>query len=83
MVINLTPDHFITAINPNLGIIKIQAKSIVLAMGCRERTRGAINIPGMRPAGYFPRRTSPTFYEYGRVFPWKADFNSWDRGILE
>ncbi len=71
MVINLTPDHFITAINPNLGIIKIQAKSIVIAMGCRERTRGAINIPGMRPAGIFPAGQAQRFMNMEGYFPGK------------
>ena len=71
MVINLTPDHFITAINPNLGIIKIQAKSIVLAMECPERTRGAINIPGMRPAGIFPAGQAQRFMNMEGYFPGK------------
>ncbi len=54
MVIDLNEDRLITAINQQKGVIQIQAKSVVLAMGCRERTRGAINTPGTRPAGIFP-----------------------------
>ena len=81
MVINLTPDHFITAINPNLGIIKIQAKSIVTSNGMPRTHSGCHQYSRYASSRYFPRRTSPTFYEYGRVFPWKADFNSWIRRI--
>jgi NADPH-dependent 2,4-dienoyl-CoA reductase/sulfur reductase-like enzyme len=50
MVISITEDKIITAVN-NEDIIKINAGAVVLAMGCRERTRGAIMIPGSRPAG--------------------------------
>ncbi|MGL4687396.1 MAG: NAD(P)/FAD-dependent oxidoreductase [Fusobacteriaceae bacterium] len=51
MVLNITKDKIISMINPIDGYLEIEAKSIILAMGCRERTRGAINIPGDRPAG--------------------------------
>lgn len=51
MVIEITKNRQITAINTIDGIMHIQGKAIVLAMGCRERTRGAIRIPGTRPAG--------------------------------
>lgn len=51
-VIDSTPDKLITAINRD-GMLEYQAKAVVLAMGCRERTRGAINIPGSRPAGIY------------------------------
>ncbi|MEL7659999.1 NAD(P)/FAD-dependent oxidoreductase [Acetobacterium wieringae] len=50
MVIDLAPDHRITAVNQD-GMLVLAAGAIVLAMGCRERTRGAIKIPGSRPAG--------------------------------
>jgi len=50
MVIEITPDKRIYTASPN-GYEMIEAKSIVLAMGCRERTRGAIAIPGSRPSG--------------------------------
>lgn len=53
MVLQITNDRKITMINPNNGFFTVQADSIVLAMGCRERTRGAIGIPGTRPAGIF------------------------------
>ena len=52
MVLNITPNHEIRAINRN-GIETYKAKAIILATGCRERTRGAIMTPGARPAGVF------------------------------
>lgn len=51
-VIDITPGKKVTAISKQ-GLIEYEAKSVVLAMGCRERTRGAINIPGTRPAGIY------------------------------
>ena len=51
-VIDLTHDKEVVAINKK-GMLKYKAKAVVLAMGCRERTRGAISIPGSRPAGVY------------------------------
>jgi NADPH-dependent 2,4-dienoyl-CoA reductase/sulfur reductase-like enzyme len=51
MVIDINKDKVITAVSPTDGIIKINAKAIILAMGCREKTRGAITFPGSRPSG--------------------------------
>ena len=50
-VMNIAPDLHIEVISGDYGHLQVQAKSVVLAMGCRERTRGAIRIPGFRPAG--------------------------------
>ncbi|WKY43515.1 NAD(P)/FAD-dependent oxidoreductase [Eubacteriaceae bacterium ES2] len=50
MVTAISPDKKVTAVNDD-GLLTVSAKAIVLAMGCRERTRGAIKIPGSRPAG--------------------------------
>lgn len=52
MVLNLTPERELTVCSTE-GVRRIRAKSVVLCMGCRERTRGAIGIPGHRPAGVF------------------------------
>lgn len=52
MVLNLTPGRELTVCSRQ-GVRRIRAKSVVLCMGCRERTRGAIGIPGYRPAGVF------------------------------
>ena len=51
MVLEVTKDKTVHCINPKDGYRVLEAKAIVLAMGCRERTRGAISIPGTRPAG--------------------------------
>jgi len=73
MVIEITPEKVIYAINNTEGLIEIKAKSIILAMGCRERTRGAINIPGFRPAGIYTAGQAQRFvniegYLPGRTF---------------
>ena len=54
MVIDLNENKEIIAINRKKGMMQIKAKAVILAMGCRERTRGAINTPGSRPAGVYP-----------------------------
>ncbi|MBQ9531489.1 MAG: FAD-dependent oxidoreductase [Eubacterium sp.] len=51
MVLEVTQEKEVHCVNPDRGYQILSAKSIVLAMGCRERTRGAISIPGTRPAG--------------------------------
>ncbi|MGJ4850419.1 NAD(P)/FAD-dependent oxidoreductase [Bacillota bacterium Meth-B3] len=53
MALELTADRRILAIGPQTGLIELEAAAVVLAMGCRERTRGALNIPGTRPAGVY------------------------------
>lgn len=58
MVMDITPAKEITAMNRTDGLFHIQAKSIILAMGCRERSRGALNIPGYRPAGIYSAGTA-------------------------
>lgn len=50
-VLKLEPDKTITAVSSLEGMFKLKAKAVILAMGCRERTRGALSIPGCRPAG--------------------------------
>ena len=57
MVTDITKDKVVTATNRN-GILKIQAKAVILAMGCRERSRGALNICGTRPAGIYSAGTA-------------------------
>lgn len=53
MVLEVGTDRSIICVNHEHGVTRIEAKSVVLAMGCRERTRGAIQIPGSRPAGVY------------------------------
>lgn len=61
MVLEVTPEKIVHAINTVDGYMMIEAKAIVLAMGCRERTRGAISIPGERPTGVFTAGTAQRF----------------------
>lgn len=58
MVMDINPQKVVTAMNREEGLFEIQAKAVVLAMGCRERSRGALNIPGYRPAGIFSAGTA-------------------------
>ena len=58
MVLDITPDRVLTVTGRDTGLVQIQAGAIILAMGCRERPRGALNIPGTRPAGIFSAGTA-------------------------
>lgn len=58
MVLDISKEKIVTAMNREEGILEIQAKAVILAMGCRERSRGALNIPGYRPAGIFSAGTA-------------------------
>lgn len=58
MVTDISPDKVVTAMNSREGLFHISAKAVILAMGCRERPRGALNIPGYRPAGIFSAGTA-------------------------
>lgn len=53
MVLEILPDATVICSNAEYGITYVKAKSVVLSMGCRERTRGNIQIPGTRPAGVY------------------------------
>ncbi|RXI48289.1 pyridine nucleotide-disulfide oxidoreductase [Clostridium tetani] len=84
MVIDLTEDKIITAVNKDEGIIQIKAKSIILAMGCRERPRGALNIPGSRCAGIFTAGTAQKFVNIDGYMPGKevVILGSGDIGLI-
>jgi len=69
MVIKINPDKGIIAINRVDGLLHIQAKAVVLAMGCRERTREAIAIPGSRPAGIFTAGTAQRYINIEGYMP--------------
>ena len=53
MVMEISPQKVVTAMNREEGLFEIKARAVILAMGCRERSRGALNIPGYRPAGIY------------------------------
>ena len=83
MVLNLTPDKQITACNKK-GIVKLKAKAVVLAMGCRERTAGAIQVPGTRPAGVYTAGTAQHFVNLQNIMVGKriVVLGSGDIGLI-
>ena len=58
MVLSVSRDKELICVNKGTGLFRISAKAIILAMGCRERPRGALNIPGFRPAGIYSAGTA-------------------------
>ncbi|MBE5975220.1 NAD(P)/FAD-dependent oxidoreductase [Lacrimispora xylanisolvens] len=71
MVLSISSDRVLTVINREEGLIQIKAGAVILAMGCRERPRGALNIPGYRPAGIYSAGTAQRLmnldgYEVGK-----------------
>ena len=66
-VLSVSPDKVVTLASSN-GLKKIQAKAVILTMGCRERTRGALGIPGERPTGVFTAGVSQAYINlYNRM----------------
>ncbi|MFX1398542.1 MAG: NAD(P)/FAD-dependent oxidoreductase [Promethearchaeota archaeon] len=72
MVIKISKDKTIYAINKDEGLIEIKAKAIVLCMGCRERTRGSINMPGFRPAGIYTAGQAQRFVNVEGYLPGRS-----------
>ena len=71
MVMDISPEKKITAMNREDGMFDIQAKAVILAMGCRERSRGALNIPGYRPAGIYSAGTAQRLVNMEGYMPGK------------
>jgi len=71
MVVNITENKEITALNNEDGLLQIKADAIILAMGCRERTRENIKIPGDRPAGIFSAGTAQRYTNIEGYMPGK------------
>ncbi|MEE1278850.1 MAG: FAD-dependent oxidoreductase, partial [Acutalibacteraceae bacterium] len=69
MVLDITKDKVITATNAEYGVFQINAKAIILAMGCRERAKGALNIAGSRPAGIYSAGTAQKFVNMKGYMP--------------
>lgn len=84
MVLELSKDKKIIAVNEEDGIIELQAKAVILAMGCRERPRGAINIPGSRCAGIYTAGTAQKFVNIEGYMPGKevVILGSGDIGLI-
>lgn len=84
MVLEVNAKKQVTAINTKDGLMLIQAKAVILAMGCRERTRGALVIPGTRPAGIFTAGSAQRFVNIDGYLPGKkvVILGSGDIGLI-
>lgn len=69
MVLSLTDDKNVTYVSPTSGYTTLSANAVILAMGCRERTRGALNIPGSRPAGIYTAGTAQRYVNVEGYMP--------------
>ena len=69
MVMDISHEKVVTAMNRTDGLFEIQAKAVILAMGCRERSRGALNIPGYRPAGIYSAGTAQRLVNMEGLMP--------------
>ena len=69
MVIEVSADKTVTAMNREMGIFTVEAGAIILAMGCRERPKGSLNIAGTRPAGIFTAGTAQKFVNMKGYMP--------------
>ena len=72
MVTKVSPDRTIRALNTRDGLIDIKADAIILAMGCRERTRGMLHIPGTRPSGIYTAGTAQRLVNVDGYMPGKS-----------
>jgi len=84
MVTSVAPDRTVTAQNGELGIFKIKAGAVILAMGCRERPKGALNIAGARPSGIYTAGTAQRFVNMKGYMPGKkvVILGSGDIGLI-
>lgn len=83
-VIDVSSDKVVTYVSPEDGLVRLQAKAIILACGCRERPRGAINIAGMRGAGVFSAGTAQRLVNIEGYLPGKqvVILGSGDIGLI-
>ncbi len=84
MVMDISDEKVVTAMNREDGMFEIKAKAIILAMGCRERSRGALNIPGYRPAGIYSAGTAQRLVNMEGYMPGKrvVILGSGDIGLI-
>lgn len=84
MVLEITSEKVVHIINEEAGYLVLNAKAIILAMGCRERTRGAINIPGDRPSGVFTAGAAQRYINMEGYMPGKevVILGSGDIGLI-
>ena len=84
MALDISRDRVVTAMNSEDGIFTVKAQAIILAMGCRERPKGALNIAGTRPAGVFTAGTAQKFINIDGYMPGKkvVILGSGDIGLI-
>ena len=87
IVVDICPmgeNYVITAMNKDEGLIQIETKAVILAMGCRERARGSMNIPGFRPAGIYSAGTAQRYVNIEGKMPGKeiVILGSGDIGLI-
>lgn len=69
MVMDISPEKTVTAMNREEGLFRLHGEAVILAMGCRERPRGALNIPGYRPAGIYSAGTAQRLVNMEGLLP--------------
>ena len=84
MVLSIGKDKTVTALNKTDGLFQLEAAAIILTMGCRERSRGALNIPGFRPAGIYSAGTAQRLVNIEGYMPGKrvVILGSGDIGLI-
>ena len=84
MVLSVSQDKVVTMTNEEDGVVELKAKAVILAMGCRERSRGALNIPGTRPAGIYSAGTAQKLVNIEGYMPGKkvVILGSGDIGLI-
>ena len=84
MVLDISKEKVVTAVSRRDGLTEIQAGAVILAMGCRERSRGALNIPGYRPAGVYTAGTAQRLVNMEGYLPGKevVILGSGDIGLI-
>ena len=83
-VLSVSKDKSVTAINEEDGVFTVRGKAIVLAMGCRERSKGALNVAGTRPAGLYSAGTAQKYVNIKGYMPGKeiVILGSGDIGLI-
>lgn len=83
-VLSLSRDRVLSVVSPTLGMLEVHAKAVILAMGSRERTRGALRIPGARPAGVYTAGTAQHMINLEGIMPGKeiVMLGSGDIGLI-
>ena len=84
MVLSISDDRTVTFVSPEMGFVRMKAGAVVICTGCRERTRGALNIPGNRPAGIYSAGTAQRYVNIEGFMPGKkvVILGSGDIGLI-